>query len=54
MDNKIFRVGHLGWVQPLEIVATVAAIEMALIDCGYNLELGSGVRAAQQIFRGQV
>jgi aspartate aminotransferase-like enzyme len=54
LDNKIFRVGHLGWVQPLDIVAAVAAIEMALIDCGYNLELGSGVRAAQQIFRGQV
>ena len=52
LDNKIFRVGHLGWVQPLDIVATVAAIEMALMDCGYNLELGSGVRAAQQVLRG--
>jgi aspartate aminotransferase-like enzyme len=53
LDNKIFRVGHLGWVQPLDIIATVAAIEMALMDCGYDLELGSGVQAAQNVLRGQ-
>ncbi|MGI6649522.1 MAG: pyridoxal-phosphate-dependent aminotransferase family protein [Bacillota bacterium] len=51
LDNKIFRVGHLGWVQPLDIVATIAAIEMGLLDCGCSIELGSGVRAAQQVLR---
>ena len=50
LDNRIFRVGHLGWVQPLDIIAVVAAIEMVLLDGGYQIELGSGVRAAQKVW----
>jgi len=51
LDGVIFRVGHLGWVQPLDIVATVAAIEMALLDCGVSVPLGAGVKEAQEVLR---
>ncbi|NPV93088.1 MAG: alanine--glyoxylate aminotransferase family protein [Firmicutes bacterium] len=51
LDNVIFRVGHLGWVQPLDIVATIAAIEMALMDCGVEIALGAGVTRAQTLIR---
>lgn len=51
LDNIIFRLGHLGWVQPLDIVAAIAAVEMALLDCGVSVPLGAGVTAAQSILR---
>ena len=47
LDNKIFRIGHLGYVQDLDIIAVLAALEMGLTLCGHKVELGSGVRAAQ-------
>ncbi len=49
LDNKIFRIGHLGYVQDLDIIAVLAALEMALNLCGHRVELGSGVRAAQAV-----
>ncbi len=48
-DNKIFRIGHLGYVQGLDIIAVIAALEMTLNICGHKVELGSGVRAAQEV-----
>ncbi|HAA89717.1 MAG: Aminotransferase, class V [Thermoanaerobacterales bacterium 50_218] len=49
LKNKIFRIGHLGYVQDLDIIAVIAALEMALVRCGYQVELGKGVRAAQEV-----
>lgn len=49
LENKIFRIGHLGYVQDLDIIAVLAALEMTLDLCGYPVELGRGVRAAQKI-----
>ena len=48
--GKIFRVSHLGYYDELDMVTIVSALEMALKDCGFALELGSGVRAAQASF----
>lgn len=49
LKNKIFRIGHLGYVQELDILTAIAALEMALVVCGYKVNLGQGVRAAQEI-----
>jgi aspartate aminotransferase-like enzyme len=49
LDNKIFRIGHLGYIQGLDIIAVIAALEMTLNICGRKVELGSGVSAAQQV-----
>jgi aspartate aminotransferase-like enzyme len=49
LDNKIFRIGHLGYVQGMDIIAVMAALEMTLTICGHKVELGSGVRAAQAV-----
>lgn len=48
LDNKIFRIGHLGYVQELEIIAVLAALEMSLTLCGHKIELGRGAQAAQK------
>lgn len=53
LDNKIFRIGHLGCVQELDVIAVLAALEMALNLCGYKVKMGEGVRAAQEIALGE-
>ncbi len=49
LKNKIFRIGHLGYVQELDLIAVLAALEMALAVSGYQVNLGEGVKAAQEI-----
>ncbi|MBM7868436.1 aminotransferase class V-fold PLP-dependent enzyme [Heliobacterium gestii] len=49
LENKIFRIGHLGYVQHLDILATIGALEMTLKELGVPIELGSGVKAAQNV-----
>ncbi|MFY9114995.1 MAG: alanine--glyoxylate aminotransferase family protein [Dethiobacteria bacterium] len=49
MANEIFRIGHLGAISELDIITTIAALEMSLLELGYNLELGSGVSEAQKV-----
>lgn len=48
LENKIFRIGHLGYVAQTDILVTLAALEISLVRLGVKIELGSGVRAAQQ------
>ncbi|MER8654757.1 aminotransferase class V-fold PLP-dependent enzyme [Mesorhizobium sp. M0847] len=49
--GKVFRVGHLGWLNEVMVLASLSAAEMALLDCGVRLAPGSGVGAAIQHFR---
>lgn len=49
LENKIFRIGHVGYVAPTDILVTLAALEMTLVRFGLDVELGSGVSAAQKI-----
>jgi alanine-glyoxylate transaminase/serine-glyoxylate transaminase/serine-pyruvate transaminase len=48
LAGKIIRIGHMGWLNELEIVATAAGIEMALVMAGARIEPGVGVAAAQR------
>lgn len=48
--GKVFRIGHLGDLNEIMIVQALAGAEMAMRDCGINIELGSGVAAAQACF----
>ncbi|MGI5839430.1 MAG: pyridoxal-phosphate-dependent aminotransferase family protein [bacterium] len=53
LANKIIRIGHLGYVSLLDIVATAAALEMALARHAFAVSFGAGVGAAQKIFTGE-
>ncbi len=48
LDNVTFRIGHLGYVRELDLLSVLAALEMTLISFNYPLELGNGLRIAQQ------
>ncbi|HWP35764.1 MAG TPA: aminotransferase class V-fold PLP-dependent enzyme, partial [Thermodesulfobacteriota bacterium] len=50
VKGTVFRIGHLGWLGELEVLATLAGVEMGLRALGLDVPLGSGVRAAQERF----
>lgn len=41
--GKIFRIGHLGYYDMLDMVSCWAAVERQLSDLGYKFEMGKGV-----------
>lgn len=47
LSDSIFRIGHLGYVQPTDLFAALAALEIVLNECGIAVPLGQGVAAAQ-------
>ena len=51
MAGKSFRIGHLGSLTDAMVLSGLATIEMAMADLNYPIELGSGVRAAQEVYR---
>jgi alanine-glyoxylate transaminase/serine-glyoxylate transaminase/serine-pyruvate transaminase len=52
MVGKLFRIGHLGDLNELMLLGAISGAEMAMNDIGIEVELGSGVAAAQAEFRG--
>src|SRR3954451_16918468 len=53
LKGKIIRVGHMGYMDELDIIGGLAALEMVLDDLGLDIEPGSAVTAAQQVFLGK-
>jgi len=51
LEGKMFRVSHMGYVDPLDTIGLVAAIEYAMVDCGVKLEVGKGVSVAVNIIK---
>ena len=52
LRGRVFRIGHLGSLNELEVLATLAGTELALLYSGQPIELGVGVAAAQRFFAG--
>ncbi|MBW4613379.1 MAG: alanine--glyoxylate aminotransferase family protein [Desmonostoc vinosum HA7617-LM4] len=51
LSNKIFRIGHLGFVSDRDILSCIASLEVALLELGYeDFTPGSGVAAAAKVF----
>ena len=49
--GKVFRIGHLGSITDVMALSGIATAEMAMVDLGYPVTLGSGVAAAQEYYR---
>src|SRR5881628_1886188 len=52
LRGRVFRIGHLGSLNEVEVLATLAGTELALLYSGHPIELGAGVAAAQRFFAG--
>lgn len=50
LKNEIFRIGHMGYCTPADVLQTLGIIEIGLKRIGKNIELGQGVAAAQKIY----
>ena len=49
--GKVFRIGHLGSLTDVLMLAGLATAEMCMADLGWPVKLGSGVAAAQDYYR---
>lgn len=43
LKGKLFRIGHMGYFDILDMVTVWAAVEKQLADLGYSFEMGKGV-----------
>ncbi len=50
LKGRLFRIGHMGWAGPLDMVAAVAAVEQGLKAVGAPVRMGAGVAAAQEVW----
>jgi serine---pyruvate transaminase len=50
LKGKVFRIGHLGNYDRLDILRGLAAVEMTLISMGYPAQAGTAVAAAEAVF----
>lgn len=46
LKGKLFRIGHLGYVSQLDLIAAIASIELLFERLGAKVEIGKGVKAA--------
>ncbi len=46
LKGKIFRIGHIGWFDIFDITTALAAVELALVDAGAEVERGIAVTRA--------
>lgn len=49
--GKVFRIGHLGSLTDVMMLSGLATAEMVMADLGLPIKLGSGVAAAQEVYR---
>ena len=49
--GKVFRIGHLGSLTDVMTLSGIATAEMCMVDLGLDIKLGSGVAAAQEVYR---
>ena len=51
LKGKLFRVSHMGFVDLLDAIGLIAAIEYTLADCGADVQSGKGVAAAVEVLK---
>ena len=52
LKGRIVRVATMGYCGRYDVIIAIAALEMSLADAGYDVELGAGVRAAEEVLLG--
>ena len=48
MKGKIWRLSHMGYCDPFDIIGALSAMELVLLEMGHKFEAGAGVAAAQK------
>ena len=50
LKGKVFRIAHMGFIEEFDIIAGISCLEKVLTQMGYKFQMGSGVKAAEEIF----
>ncbi len=51
LKGKACRISHMGYVDPLDTVGLIAAMELALAELGAGVEIGAGVTEAVRVLK---
>jgi len=51
LKGKVCRISHMGYVDPLDTIGLIAAMEYAFAACGAPVEIGAGVAAAAGVLK---
>ncbi len=51
LKGKVFRIGHLGYIDKMELLAAMAALEIELVELGSKIKQGAGVAAMEEILK---
>lgn len=52
LKGKVFRIAHMGYIEEFDIIVGLSCLEKVLAQMGYKFNLGSGVKAAEEVFNG--
>ncbi|MCX5695649.1 MAG: alanine--glyoxylate aminotransferase family protein [Candidatus Omnitrophica bacterium] len=50
LKGKIFRFAHMGFIEEFDIITGISCLEKVLTQMGYKFQMGTGVKAAEEIF----
>ncbi|MBN2831087.1 MAG: alanine--glyoxylate aminotransferase family protein [Candidatus Omnitrophica bacterium] len=50
LKGKVFRIAHMGFIEEFDIITGISCLEKVLTQMGYKFALGTGVKAAEEIF----
>lgn len=50
LKGKIIRIATMGFMTQWDVIVAISCLEIALKQMGYKFEIGSGVKAAEEIF----
>ncbi len=50
LKGKVFRIAHMGFIEEFDIIVGISCLEKVLAEMGYKFNLGSGVKAAEEVF----
>lgn len=50
LKGKIFRIGHMGYATAADVLQIIGILEIGLKEIGADIELGAGVKAAQEVY----
>ncbi|MDR7475461.1 MAG: hypothetical protein QN175_10700 [Armatimonadota bacterium] len=50
LRGRVFRIGHLGWLNEVEVLGVLGGVELALNASGVRVPVGSGVSACAAWF----
>ncbi|MFH0936028.1 MAG: alanine--glyoxylate aminotransferase family protein [Candidatus Omnitrophota bacterium] len=50
LKGKLFRIAHMGYIGEFDIITGISCLEKVLQQMGHKFELGSGIKAAEEVF----